>query len=99
MAIMEISVVPIGTKTPSLSRHVAQVTKIVEKSGLKNKLCPMGTVVEGELRALLSLAEEMHNSVFSNEVARVVTSIKIDERRDKEASMEQKIDSVKKGMK
>jgi len=95
MAIIEISVVPVGTEGPSVSRYVAQAINILEKSeGIKYELTPMGTIIEGELDTILNLAKEMHEITFGPEVRRVVTTIKIDDRRDKSLTMEGKIASV-----
>ena len=49
MAILQISVVPIGTGTPGLSPHLAPLPAILGRSGLRYQIHPMGTVVEGEL--------------------------------------------------
>jgi uncharacterized protein (TIGR00106 family) len=84
MAIMEISVVPVGTESPSVSQFVAECVKIVEQQGLQYEVTSMGTEVEGEVGELLSLAVQMHHAPFSKGAQRVVTTIKIDERRDKE---------------
>jgi len=95
MAIMEISVIPLGTKTPSVSKYVAEALKILEKEkDIKYELTSMGTIIEGDLRKVLNLAKKMHEAVFDKEILRVVTIIKIDDRRDKPLSMEGKIKSV-----
>jgi len=94
MAIMEISVVPVGTGDTSVSKYVADMVKITRQSGLKYELCPMGTAVEGDIDKLLELAGRLHNSVFSAGAKRGVTTIKIDDRRDKKSSMAQKKKSV-----
>lgn len=95
MAILEISVVPIGTVGPSLSRHLAAVAKELERSGLRYEIHPMGTVVEGPLDELLALARRMHEAGFSSGVSRVLTRIAIDDRRDRERPMEAKVESFK----
>ena len=96
MAIVEVSVVPIGTKTSSLSKSVAQAVKLLqEEKDMKYELTSMGTIIEGDLDKVLNLVRRMHESVFSGEVVRVVTSVKIDDRRDKPSSMGGKIESVK----
>lgn len=95
MAVVEISVVPIGTKSSSLSKYVAEAVKKLQQSGLKFKLTSMGTIIEGELNQVLETCKAMHESVFSQEVGRVVTTIKIDDRRDKESTMESKEKAVK----
>jgi len=95
MVIMEISVIPLGTKTPSVSKYVADALKILKKEkDIKYELTSMGTIVEGNLENLLDLAKKMHEAVFDKEILRVVTIIKIDDRRDKPLSMEGKIKSI-----
>jgi uncharacterized protein (TIGR00106 family) len=101
MPIMEISVVPVGTNTPSVSRYVASCVDILRhRKGIRYELTAMGTIVESEaLAPLMRLAEEMHVSVFSRGVQRVVTTIKIDDRRDKAVSIAGKVKSVRRNMK
>jgi uncharacterized protein (TIGR00106 family) len=84
MAIMEISVVPIGTESTSVSSFVAECVKIVEQEGLTYEVTSMGTAVEGEVDDLLRLAAQMHRAPFTHGAQRVLTTIRIDERRDKE---------------
>ena len=96
MAIIEVSVVPLGTETPSVSRYVAGALKVLQgEKGIKYELTPMGTIIEGDLTHLLSLAEKMHQTAFAAGAKRVVTTIKIDERRDKISSISGKVESVK----
>jgi uncharacterized protein (TIGR00106 family) len=99
MAIMEISVVPVGTESPSVSQFVAECVKIVEQQGLQYEVTSMGTEVEGEVGELLSLAVQMHRAPFSKGAQRVVTTIKIDERRDKELRITGKKQAVLKRLK
>jgi len=96
MAVMEISVVPIGTGSPSISHYVAECVAIVREKGLRYEVTSMGTNVEGDLRELLSIAEQMHELPFKRGAQRVVTSIKIDDRRDKRLSMRGKKEAVEK---
>lgn len=96
MMIAEISVIPLGTKTPSVSKYVASTLKILQNSGLKYSITPMSTVLEGTLDEVLEVAKKMHQSVFESGALRVVTTLKIDDRRDKEISMQYKVDAVKK---
>jgi uncharacterized protein (TIGR00106 family) len=56
MAVMEISVVPLGTRTPSISDYVSEAVKILEKEGLEYQLTAMGTIVEADLERLFDLA-------------------------------------------
>jgi uncharacterized protein (TIGR00106 family) len=97
MPIMEISVVPLGTKTSSLSKYVAGCLRLLRKEkGIKYELSAMGTNIEcASLRRLFLLAEKMHRRVFSIGANRVLTLIKIDDRRDKPNTIKGKLDSVK----
>jgi uncharacterized protein (TIGR00106 family) len=93
--IAEISVVPIGTASTSLSKFVAGCDAILENTkGLNYRLTAMGTVVEGPLDLILSLVKQMHEAPFNQGVFRVLTTIKIDDRRDRDASMDKKLESV-----
>lgn len=98
---MEISIVPIGTKSPSLSRYVAGILNFLEKEkDIKYQLTSMGTIIEAtSTEKLLSVAAKMHAIPFSEEVKRVVTTIKLDERKDKELTMEGKVKSVEEKLK
>jgi uncharacterized protein (TIGR00106 family) len=97
MPIMEIKILPLGTKTPSVSDYIAQAVKVLKKSKLKHQLTPMGTIVEGKtIKQLLNLAENMHRAVLRSGVARVVTFIELDDRNDKCLTMEGKVSSLRK---
>ncbi len=98
MAVMEISVVPVGTDNPSISHYVAECVAIVKEKGLPYELTSMGTNVEGELRDLLLLAEKMHELPFKRGAKRVLTSIKVDDRRDKGLSIRGKKEAVERGL-
>ncbi|MCK4326001.1 MTH1187 family thiamine-binding protein [bacterium] len=96
MVIVEINIIPLGTKTPSVSKYIANALKVIEREkDIKYELTPMGTIIEGELDKILDLAKRIHKATFSDKVKRVVTTIKIDERRNKNSSMIKKVKSVK----
>lgn len=94
MVIMEVSVVPLGTGSSSVSRYVARCLELVRESGVRYQLTPMGTVLEGELDELLALVQRMHEAPFGAGAVRVVTTVKIDDRRDKDATMAGKVRAV-----
>ncbi|MDQ1353862.1 MAG: hypothetical protein QG657_4169 [Acidobacteriota bacterium] len=94
--IVEISVVPLGTDSTSLSAYVAGVEKVLEKyKNIKTMLTPMSTILEGDLEEILAAALEMHESPFLKGAKRVSTRINIDDRRDKSLTMEGKMAAVK----
>jgi len=90
--IAEFSIVPVG-KGVSLSPFVAECLRIVEESGLKHQLTPMGTVLEGDTEKVMDTIMACHSQVLRMS-DRVVTNIKIDDRRDRPADMERKVRSV-----
>ncbi len=94
MAVVELSIVPIGVESTSLSSYVAQALKVLKQSSLKHELTAMGTIISGDLDEVLKVARQMHESCFSAGAQRVLTQIRIDDRRDKIGSPEQKIQSV-----
>lgn len=94
MAVAEVSIIPLGVPGTSLSAHVARVLKVLKESSLQFELTAMGTIISGDLEEILRVLRRMHESCFSEEVNRVLTQIRIDDRRDKRGSPEQKIRSV-----
>ncbi len=101
MAIAEISIVPVGTGTTSVSSFVADAVTELKASGLDYSLTPMGTIVEGDLEQVMAVCTRMHAGAFAKGARRVYTTIKIDDRRDGEAGprMGHKVASVEKKLK
>jgi uncharacterized protein (TIGR00106 family) len=101
MALVQVTIVPLGTGTPSVGDYVAAVHKVLEQSQeqIKYQLTPMSTIIEGELDDLLTVIRRMHEVPFQNGAVRVSTSITIDDRRDKKGTMEQKLRSVEEKLK
>lgn len=93
-AIVEVSVIPVGTGNCSIGDVLAETLKTVKSEGVKFQLNAMGTILEGDLDDLLGVARKMHEVCFEHGAQRAVTIIKIDDRRDKELTMEYKVDSV-----
>jgi uncharacterized protein (TIGR00106 family) len=95
MAILEISVVPIGTKGTGLSHYVADCIKVLRKERkVKYELTSMGTNIEGSLQDLIRIALKMHAVPFKKGAPRVLTTLKIDDRRDKKGTLEGKKKAV-----
>lgn len=94
MAIVFVSIAPLGTATTSLSSYVAGVERVLKDSGLKSQLTAMGTIIEGDIDAILPVLRRMHELPFAEGAVRVSTLIKIDDRRDKTSSIEGKVRSV-----
>jgi uncharacterized protein (TIGR00106 family) len=95
MAIMEISVVPLGLGQPGVGDYVAELVKYLESENLPYELTDMGTVIHGTPAALFQVALALHELPFKKGVQRVVTHISIDDRRDKEVLLGDKKKSVR----
>jgi len=90
--IAEIHVVPLGTATTSLSHYIAACIDIVKQAqDISYQLTAMGTIIQGSLEQILELAQKMHEAPFAMGVKRVVTTINIDDRRDKPLTIEGKV--------
>jgi len=97
MAVVEVTVLPVGTATTSLSKYVADCVKILENAtDVSYQLNSMGTVLEGDLDRVLALVRQMHELPFAKDVQRVVTTVRIDDRRDKALTMSGKVTAVEK---
>lgn len=78
-----------------MSKYVADCHRVLlDEKRVQYQLTPMGTIMEGDLDVLLELIRRMHEVPFESGAERVSTSIKIDDRRDKKGTMEQKMKSV-----
>jgi uncharacterized protein (TIGR00106 family) len=95
MAVAEISVVPVGTGSASISDFVASALKIVKESGLKYELSSMATNLEGDIGSIMEVFRKIHESAFEHGAVRVLTALKIDDRRDKPLTIDGKKAAVK----
>lgn len=95
--VAEVTVVPLGTMTTSLSGFVAAAEKVLKNfPGLKSLLTPMSTILEGEWDEVLVAVRAMHEAPFAQGAMRVSTTLRIDDRRDKAITMESKLAAVEK---
>jgi len=95
MALMQITVIPVGTATPSVGEFVARVQKVIAAEGLAYELQDMGTVIEGEAAELFRIAAKVHEMPFAKGAERVVTQIIVDDRRDRRVGIGDKVKSVR----
>lgn len=66
----------------------------IEKAGLKHEVGPEGTTVEGELDQVLDAIKHAHQAVLNRGVERVITDIRIDEKRGG-LSMEKEVEGYR----
>lgn len=91
MAIFEISVVPIGTGSPSVRPYIMAAMEVIKKSGLPYSINPMGTCIQGDLDQAFEIIRKIHDTLIKMGCTRLVTTLKIDDRRDKNQTLEEKM--------
>lgn len=99
--IVELTIVPLGVGV-SLSKFLAPALNTLEAFKVRYEVTPMCTVFEAkDIDEALEIAKAAHEAVFKEKegVKRVVTTIKIDDRRDIERGMEDKVESLRKAIK
>ena len=94
----EISIVPISTShDTSMSREVAAAFDAISKiKDLKATLTALGTQIEArDIDGVLQAVEVAHRAAKTAGALRVISTIRIDERLDKDQTLQDKIMSVK----
>ncbi len=90
----DISIVPLGVGV-SLSKYIAACERVFRDAGLVPKLHAFGTEVEGDWDTVMRALRRCHDVVHEMGAPRVSTTIKLSTRVDREQSLDQKIDSVR----
>jgi uncharacterized protein (TIGR00106 family) len=89
--IVEVSVTVLGEGS-SISRFVQVAVEALKKTGLKTLPGPNSTSIEAmSIDEILGAVKAAHVDVVDAGAKRVVTTLKIDDRRDKPATMETKL--------
>ena len=95
--VVDIAVEPIGTSSTSISRYVRKVIEILQSEGLKVYPAPSMTSFElDDLTRLGFILKRIDDELEKEGVKRIVTILKIDDRRDKETSIDHKLEVVRK---
>jgi uncharacterized protein (TIGR00106 family) len=92
--ILDLCIVPMGVGV-SVSQYIASCEEILKSSGLKTSLHAYGTNIEGEWDDVMAAVKKCHEKVHEMGAPRITTTIKLGTRTDREQSMEDKIESVK----
>jgi uncharacterized protein (TIGR00106 family) len=94
MALMQITVIPLGGGSASVGEYVADMKRWLDEEGFVGQMNDMGTVLHGKAADLLVIAGRLHERPFVKGIHRVVTQIVLDDRRDKEVAVGDKVASV-----
>ena len=94
MILAQLSVYPIGEGV-SLGRFVKKGVKIIEESGYTYQVGGMSTSIEvPDLNILFELIEKIRQAQLDEGAERIIIELKVDDRRDKQATLKGKINSV-----
>jgi len=94
MIVASISTFPVD-KGPSLSQYVEKAIDALEATGLRIYVGPMETTIEApDLDAALDAVRAAHNAIAEQGSVRILTTVKIDDRRDKRHTVERKLRAV-----
>ncbi len=95
MIIAQLSIAPVG-KEVSVSKYVKLVLETLKKEQVKFETNAMATVIEtADLNSLFNAVQKAHDAVISAGAQRVITELKIDDRRDKDATITSKLNALK----
>jgi uncharacterized protein (TIGR00106 family) len=94
--VADVSVVPLGVGT-SVSAYVKKAVKALDDSGLRVLHGPMSTSLEARtVDEVFAAVKNAHDAVLNAGAKRVLTTIKIDDRRDKDHTMASKLGAINK---
>ncbi|HEY7266779.1 MAG TPA: MTH1187 family thiamine-binding protein [Solirubrobacterales bacterium] len=95
MATAELTVIGLGRSDPSAGAYIAEIhRRLAAQERVRYELHAMGTDLEGTTEDILEVVAELHRVPFELGLPRVYTVLKLDERRDKEQSLADKVRSV-----
>jgi len=95
MATADLTVIGLGRAETSASRYIAEIQRrLAAQDRVRYALHAMGTSLEGDTADILALVGELHAVPFDLGLPRVYTVLKLDERRDREQSLQDKVASV-----
>ena len=96
MATADLTVIALGRAETSASRYIAEIQRRLERQDrVRYVLHAMGTSLEGSTEDILAVVAELHAVPFELGIPRVYTVLKLDERRDREQTLEDKVESVR----
>jgi uncharacterized protein (TIGR00106 family) len=94
MATADLTVIPLGT-TDSASPYIAAMhRRLAAQDRVRYRLHAMGTSLEGDTADILAVVAELHEVPFERGVPRVYTVLKLDDRRDRDQTLDAKVESV-----
>jgi uncharacterized protein (TIGR00106 family) len=96
VATADLTVIALGRPDASASEYIAEIQRrLARQDRVRYVMHAMGTSLEGSTADVLALVGELHAVPFELGVPRVYTVLKLDERRDRQQTLEDKVESVR----
>src|ERR671917_1614363 len=96
MATADLTVIALGRPDASASEYIAEIQRrLSAQDRVRYEMHAMGTSLEGTTADILAVVAELHAVPFELGIPRVYTVLKLDERRDREQTLEDKVASVR----
>jgi uncharacterized protein (TIGR00106 family) len=91
----DLTVIALGRPDASASEYIAEIQRrLAAQDRVRYVMHAMGTSLEGTTEDILATVGELHAVPFEMGVPRVYTVLKLDERRDREQTLADKVASV-----
>jgi uncharacterized protein (TIGR00106 family) len=95
VATADLTVIALGRADASASRYIAEIQRrLAAQDRVRYAMHAMGTSLEGSTADILAVAGELHAVPFEMGIPRVYSILKLDERRDREQTLEDKVAAV-----
>ena len=95
MATADLTVIGLGRADASSSQYIAEIQRRLKaQNRVRFRLHAMGTSLEGETADILAVVGELHAVPFEMGLPHVYSILKLDERRDRAQSLDDKVASV-----
>lgn len=69
---------------------VDKAIEVIKSSGIKYRVCPFETVMEGEYDQLMNIIEEVRDACFHTETEELILNLKIQVNKNKDITIEDK---------
>jgi uncharacterized protein (TIGR00106 family) len=96
LATADLTVIALGRAEASASAYIAEIQRrLAAQDRVRYEMHAMGTSLEGATADILAVVGELHAVPFEMGIPRVYSILKLDERRDREQTLADKVDSVR----
>jgi len=91
---MTLQVIPMGSGSKTYG-IIDEAIKVIQTSGIRYQVCPFETVLEGDYDKLMNVLKKAQEVCFKYGAESILTHIKIEWHRDRDASIDEKVSKYK----